>query len=373
MKKIISLLLVLAMVLSMSISTVFAAEIGGNWEGGTIVTFNEEATEYYTVTVPSALDPDNSGTVTASGNFPSNKTLKVTADASVGLSDGIGTKTLGVSFAGIELVGSNTAAVSASNPVAVANWSDEVKAPLFGEWKGTFNYFVELVEESTDDDSGSGTDSATYAATFADNSWADIAVACQNNEVPDTWSVGDTKAMTINGAEYDVAIIGKNYDTYADGSGVAPLTFMLIEPIGTAAMNSTQTTDGGWPASEMRSMLHETVINTLEDDVKNNIKAVKKTTVAGAENQTGSPLVYNESEDKLFLLSTAEFEPSSTSYEYFNDTYYNATNPLYNKYWWLRSPWSNYKGMFQLHSYEYSFSGNSPATTTSNYMFGFCF
>lgn len=375
MKKIISLLLVLAMVLSMGVTSVFAAEIGGNWGDGTVVTYNADATatEYYTVTVPASLDPGDGGTVTAEGKFPSNMTLTVTADTSVSLSDGISTKTLGVSFAGIELVGSNTAAVSASNSVAVANWSDEVKAPLFGEWKGTFNYFVELVEESTDDDSDSGSDSATYAATFADNSWADIAVACQNNEVPDTWSVGDTKTMTINGAEYDVAIIGKNYDTYADGSGVAPLTFMLIKSIGVAAMNSTNTTDGGWPASEMRSMLHETVINTLEDDVKNNIKAVKKTTVAGKEDQTGNSLVYDKSEDKLFLLSDEEFSSSSTRYEYFNETHFNSSNPLYNKYWWLRSPWSNYKGMFELHSYADSFSGNSPATTTSNYMFGFCF
>lgn len=364
MKKIFSFILAALMLVSM-IPTALAAEVDVS-EGTTIKVVGTGA-DTYTVTVPAKLAPGESGTVKANGTWPSNQTLNVTTPSSVTLTHGTQTMDVGITFDGISQVGSDTGSVSTEQTVAVASAS-----ALFGTWTGHLTYTVEMVTNSTGGDSG-GESTNTYAATFADNSWADIAAACQNNEVPDTWSVGDTKTMTINGAEYDVAIIGENYDTYADGSGVAPLTFMLIEPIGTAAMNSTNTTDGGWPASEMRSMLHETVINTLEDDVKNNIKAVKKTTVAGKEDQTSNSLVYDKSEDKLFLLSDEEFSSSSTRYEYFNETHFNSSNPLYNKYWWLRSPWSNYKGMFELHSYADSLSGNSPATTTSNYMFGFCF
>ena len=42
----------------------------------------------------------------------------------------------------------------------------------------------------------------TYNANFADNDWATIIKACHKNQVPETWVVGNQKAMTINGADY---------------------------------------------------------------------------------------------------------------------------------------------------------------------------
>lgn len=71
----------------------------------------------------------------------------------------------------------------------------------------------------------------TYKANFADNTWAQIIDACHKNQVPETWVVGNQKAMTINGADYVIDIIGKGHDDYADGSGKAPLTFQLHDCI----------------------------------------------------------------------------------------------------------------------------------------------
>ena len=65
-----------------------------------------------------------------------------------------------------------------------------------------------------------------YEANFADNTWETIIAACQRGAVPETWAVGNHKTMMINGASYQVDIIGKNHDTYAAG-GKAPLTFQL--------------------------------------------------------------------------------------------------------------------------------------------------
>ena len=61
---------------------------------------------------------------------------------------------------------------------------------------------------------------------FADNDWSAIIAACHSGSVPSSWVAGNSKTMTINGASYQVDIIGKNHDTYASG-GKAPLTFQL--------------------------------------------------------------------------------------------------------------------------------------------------
>jgi len=76
---------------------------------------------------------------------------------------------------------------------------------------------------------------------FANNSWENIALACQLGAVPETWAVGDEKEITIDGWEYTVNIIGKDHDDYADGSGKAPLTFQLYHLCNVLAMNSTDT------------------------------------------------------------------------------------------------------------------------------------
>ena len=62
--------------------------------------------------------------------------------------------------------------------------------------------------------------------TFANNSWEAIIAACQSGNVPASWAVGDSNTMPINGASYQVDIIGKNHDTYT-ARGTAPLTFQL--------------------------------------------------------------------------------------------------------------------------------------------------
>lgn len=148
MKKLISLGLVGVMALSMvpmalattdynnGTQVVYdASQVDADGDG---VADNQEA---YTVTVPALLAPGASGNVVASGTFASNRKLTVTADANVTLTNSINSadqKVLTVTFPGIELAGSNTAAVSDTKAVSVADISDA----LFGTWSGTFNYTV---------------------------------------------------------------------------------------------------------------------------------------------------------------------------------------------------------------------------------------
>lgn len=140
MKKILSITLAAVMLLSI-IPTAFAAE--NNWQGGTKVEYTATANEQYTVTVPATLAPGASGDVVASGTWGSNRKLTVTADKDVTLTNSINAadqKVLDVTFAGIELTGSNTESVSDTKQVAVANITDAI----FGTWSGTFNYNVAM-------------------------------------------------------------------------------------------------------------------------------------------------------------------------------------------------------------------------------------
>ena len=136
---------------------------------------------------------------------------------------------------------------------------------------------------------------------FADNDWASVIAACHSGSVPSTWVVGNSKTMTINGASYQVDIIGKNHDTYASG-GKAPLTFQLHDCYGeTKKMNSSNTNSGGWTSCAMRSTHLPAILALMPTEVQNGIREVNKMTSAGSQSAT-----IHTTADKLFLLSEIE-------------------------------------------------------------------
>jgi hypothetical protein len=143
---------------------------------------------------------------------------------------------------------------------------------------------------------------------FADTSWMNIIAACQSKKVPSTWNVGDQKVMTIGDTDYIIDIIGKNHDTYADGSGKAPLTLQLHDVYKTAyKMNNTQTNSGGWNGCIMRSEAMPTILALMPSDIQAGIKEVSKKTTTGDYSTT-----IGTTADKLFLLSEIEIHGSVT-------------------------------------------------------------
>ena len=182
----------------------------------------------------------------------------------------------------------------------------------------------------------------TYKANFADNTWEQIIDACHKNQVPETWLVGNSKAMTIGGKSYQVDIIGKNHDTYASG-GKAPLTFQLHDCYGELkAMNSSNTNNGGWTSCAMRQKHLPAILALMPTEVQNSIREVDKLTSAGSQSAT-----INTTADKLFLLSEIEVFGSisnSKSGEGTQYNYYKAGNSKVKKRngsansWWERSP-----------------------------------
>lgn len=217
----------------------------------------------------------------------------------------------------------------------------------------------------------------TYKANFADNTWAQIIDACHKNQVPETWVVGNQKAMTINGTAYVIDIIGKGHDDYADGSRKAPLTFQMHDCYGELKdMNSENTNVGGWTSCAMRQTHLPAILALMPTEVQKGIREVNKLTSAGS----GSAII-NTTADKLFLLSEIEIFGSvsySKSGEGTQYDYYKAGNSKVKNYngsahkWWERSPDSDNSGYFCSVSTSSTASINN-ARGSIGVSFAFCF
>ena len=146
MKKALSLILAIMML----VSAIPAAYATTDVSNGTLVEYNADDQDGdgqldnldYVITVPAKLAPAGSGTVTLEGMWPSNATVKVTAEKTVELVNsitGADEKVLDVTFLGIEKAGNNTERKTYTETVSVA----DISAALFGTWEGVFNYNVE--------------------------------------------------------------------------------------------------------------------------------------------------------------------------------------------------------------------------------------
>lgn len=135
-----SLFLALIMVCSLSVS-VFAAN------PVTKVTYTGEGSEAYTVTVPTTLEPGQSGEIKAEGTWAGNRTLKVTTDSTVTVTNSIdgGEKILDVTFDGILQNGDNRTSVLVSKDISVGDISNA----LFGTWTGVITYNVSMKNNFT--------------------------------------------------------------------------------------------------------------------------------------------------------------------------------------------------------------------------------
>ena len=216
-----------------------------------------------------------------------------------------------------------------------------------------------------------------FKDNFSDNEWSDIIAACQSRIVPESWVVGNSKTMTINGVDYQIDIIGKNHDDYSDGSGKAPLTFQMHDCLTTNySMNSSNTNSGGWGSCALRTTLQSTIKGQLPSAVQSAIKSVIKKASEGSNSST-----INSYNDTLFLLSEAEVFGSTTtsvSGEGTQYAYYKAGNSKVKKangsvaQWWERSPRTNsMTGFCFVNSLGYASSAN--ASNLRGVAFGFCF
>ena len=389
MKKILSLALATIMMLSMA-TTAFAAEIdtdGGSQE--TVVSYGMD--DGFTVTIPTNFVIDTETNMATANVSASNvmiahdKFLKVSISGNdymdswelIDESEAINmlTYTIGTTEGGSDII-NNSVVLSVASGEAYNSIVTETmyftvidKLDESGVYKDTLTFVVEINDGPVIVDK----------SIFANNSWTEIIEAVQNNEVPSTWKVGDTKKMTINDIDYTILIIGKNHDTYADG-GIAPLTFQLRGVYDEETpMNSTKDNTIGWAGSDMRVTTLPSILTQMPSEVQAAIRHVNKQTLKGDKSGLET------TSDKLFLLSETEVFGTTiqssgfaegSRYAYYTDEIVPRKSIwTVIHYWWLRGPRYDNSISFSCVNLAGKLSGNNSGATSivGRTSFAFCF
>lgn len=211
-------------------------------------------------------------------------------------------------------------------------------------------------------------------ATLNDTTWENINMVSKLGMAKQFWSVGDTKTISVNGTNYEFQIIGFNHDDKTAG-GKAGITFQMVDCLSTTYnMNSSNTNNGGWKNSAIRSRM-STFLSQLPSDLQSVIKAVNKLVSVGNNTSTIETV-----SDKLFLLSEVEIF-GSTTYSFAGEgsqyDWYKAGNTKVKKvkgsanYWWERSPYSGDTDYFCAVGSSGT-ANNGNASFSTGVSFGFC-
>lgn len=214
--------------------------------------------------------------------------------------------------------------------------------------------------------------------TLANNTWAQIAAASEAGVAASTWSVGDTKNITVGGETLTVEIVGFNHDDLASG-GKAGITFGLKNLMAnTRQMNSSNTNAGGFTGSDMYDWLQGTLLNSLPSDLRAVLKSVNKKTSAGSQSST-----INTNAMKIFLFSEIEIFGSVTYSKSGEGSQYSRFATASSRikylsngsgsasYWWERSPNGNNSSNFCRVNSNGN-ANNSSANLSRGVCFGFC-
>ena len=234
------------------------------------------------------------------------------------------------------------------------------------------------------------------SSTLNNNEWSVIKSVSDKGQGANYWSIGDRKAVTLNGTVGKLSlsnvtthafIIGFNHNASVEGTN--RIHFQLaktalsggtdvclcdssynstVSTTGYFSMNSSRTNSGGWASSQMRTNICGTSLSsysgTIIAVIPAALRAVLKSVTKYTDNTGGGSSAASNvtaTTDYFFLLS--EFEVfGSISYANGNEknkqaqyAYYSAGNSKI-KYkhngtstaasWWLRSPRASYSNLF---------------------------
>ena len=227
------------------------------------------------------------------------------------------------------------------------------------------------------------------SSTLNNNEWSVIKSVSDAGQGANYWSIGDRKAVTLNGTVGKLSlsnvttyafIIGFNHNASVEGAN--RIHFQLaktalsggtdvclcdssynstVSTTGYFSMNSSRTNSGGWASSQMRtnicgtslSSYSGTIIAVIPAALRAVLKSVTKYTDNTATGGGSTASYVTATTDYFFLLS--EFEVfGSITYGNTNEknkqaqyAYYSAGNSKIKykhdgtstaAYWWLRSP-----------------------------------
>lgn len=202
---------------------------------------------------------------------------------------------------------------------------------------------------------------------FSENSWEDIATACELNMVPSSWKVGDEKVMEFSDENQTIVILDKFHDYYSSNIKVAPLTFGMKNCLST----KDEFISYGYSADL------EKLIALLPKNLQSRLKGVYKTTRYDSGYYP---------DRKVFCFSVAEVTGNNPShqYGYVHDDIYEYYKDMQNRIkqinnepvdYWLRDsdngddPYALYYDSVDNQSYAtYNYGSYKKGIS-----FGFCF
>lgn len=212
------------------------------------------------------------------------------------------------------------------------------------------------------------------AATITD-SWEEIIAAGEDGTYIDKYKPGDTKELDL-GEEGKILmeLVAMDVDELADDSGYAHMTWVAKNLINSEyRIQFDYNAYEGWPKSDMRNWLRESILPLVPAEVRDSIKTVKKYTNAYSEENAVS-------KDKIWIPSELEVFPrgyiDDSKGTYYSDAFPDDSSRIRCRpgtsapsYWWLRTDdyWAFVTGV----STEGDFSEDF-CTTKGGVVIGFC-
>lgn len=257
---------------------------------------------------------------------------------------------------GAEIMAINTSNGRRTAPITVgAGMEVAVELDSVGCWQiictyGGVDYVCELKAESV------GHTVLAMPVPLADAPWAYIDKVSVAGLAKTCWMLGDTKNITVSGAEYEVAILGFDHDDLGepgeDGRTRAGISFGMTSTLAeTYQLHPTYTESDPttWLTQKFRLNTLPALLATMPADLQAAIKPVRKWISAPEEGVNG----YDASVaiagtlncvDKLFLFSDLElfgiahasnpYYAHSRLYEFFR--YTGMDGIIKDKDYWLR-------------------------------------
>ena len=266
---------------------------------------------------------------------------------------------------------------------------------------GTWSVSATLGGQTSDTKTVSITGSYEVALSFVsstlnNNEWSVIKSVSDAGQGANYWSIGDRKAVTLNGRVGALTlsnvttyafIIGFNHNQELEGanrihfqfaktalSGGTDIAFcdgmyyVQVSATGYFSMNSSTTNSGGWNSSQMRTKIcgtslsnySGTIIAVIPAELRAVLKSVTKYTDNTGRGSTAESHV-TATTDYFFLLSEYEvFGSISQASPYEKNkqaqyAYYSAGNSKIKykhdgtstaAFWWLRSPRASHSARF---------------------------
>ena len=174
------------------------------------------------------------------------------------------------------------------------------------------------------------------------DSWEEIIAAGEDGTYINKYQIGDTKELDL-GEEgvIKMELVAFDADELADGSGKAHMTWVAKDLLRTRRAMDSEYMDGdGWPESDMRAWLQDSILPLIPGTVRSNIKEVTKYSYSFSKRDT-IPSV-----DMIWIPSRREVFGKSDSNETIGPKYTTAftddesRTKIYkglSSWWWLRS------------------------------------